>query len=150
MLDLLTTAATPALETVAYEFGLNPADPELQAWWDETRALVGRPELRAWFDPAHYVRAYNEVPVSYEERGRIVHGVVDRLVVHSDGLTLIDYKTRRDVAPERLELTAADHREQLRLYRDGIRRLWPRQPVRVLLLFTAGAQACECTEMLGD
>ena len=47
-------------------------------------------------------------------------------------------------------ITVEDMDTSLRFYRDGIRRLWPRQPVRVLLLFTAGARACDCTEMLGD
>jgi ATP-dependent helicase/nuclease subunit A len=150
MLDLLLTAAAPTLPAVAYELGLDPDDPELAACWTEARAVVGHPGLRAWFDPACYVRAYSEVPITYEEHGRIVHGVIDRLVVHPAGLTLIDYKTRRDVAPDRLDLVAAAHREQLRLYRNGVRRLWPQQPVRVLLLFTAIAQVYDCTESLAD
>jgi ATP-dependent helicase/nuclease subunit A len=147
MLDLLTSpGAAPAPETVAGEFGLDPRAPEMQEWWREARAVIAAAELRDCFDPARYLRAYNEMPVCHAQDGRVVHGVIDRLVVQRSGLTLIDYKTHRGIGTDAPERLAGRYREQLRLYRDAVRRLWPQPPLRILLVFTAGARVFECTE----
>lgn len=145
LLDLLTTpGAVGAPATAAREFDLDPDAPELREWWDEARAVIGADGLRDCFDPARYLRAYNEVPVTLRESGRIASGVIDRLVIRPDGITLLDYKTGRDVMPETLERAAQLHREQLRLYRAAVRELWPAAPLRVVLVFTAGPQIFEC------
>ncbi|MGE0371501.1 MAG: UvrD-helicase domain-containing protein, partial [Gammaproteobacteria bacterium] len=148
MLDLLATpGAAPAAESVAYEFGLDPRDAELAEWWREARAVVATAELRDCFDPARYQRAYNEMPVVLDmQEGRPAYGVIDRLVAHPSGLTLLDYKTQREIPPDRLEHAALRHREQLRLYRAAVRKLWPQLPLRVLLVFTAGPRVYECGE----
>ena len=151
MLDLLATpGVAPSPEAVAGEFGLDPRAPALQEWWREAHAVLAAAELRDCFDPARYLRAYNEMPVYHAADGRIVHGVLDRLVVHDGGLTLLDYKTRRDVANGTLERLAGPYRDQLRLYRDAVRRLWPRQQLRVLVVFTASVRVYECTEEFLD
>jgi len=146
MLDLLSTPgdAPAARATAAHEFDLDPEAPLLREWWDEARAVVAAAELRACFDPARYLRAYNEMPVTLEQDGRLVHGVLDRLVIGPDGITLLDYKTRRDIPSGDLARAALPHREQLRLYRAAVLRLWPEQPLRVMLVFTAGARVYEC------
>jgi ATP-dependent helicase/nuclease subunit A len=142
---LTASGTAPNREAVAAEFGLDPRAPELHEWWREACSVIDAAELRDCFDPARYLRAYNEMPVCHAEGGRVVNGVIDRLVVHPSGLTLIDYKTRRDAGTAALEPLAGHHREQLRLYRDAVHRLWPQQPLRVLLVFTAGARVYECT-----
>jgi ATP-dependent helicase/nuclease subunit A len=147
MLDLLTSpGAAPAPAALAGEFGLDPLAPELQEWWREARAVVALTELRDCFDPTRYRRAYNEIPVYHAQDGLVVHGVIDRLVMHPSGLTLIDYKTRRAAGSDPLERIAVRYRAQLRLYRNAVRRLWPEPPLRVLLVFTASARVFECTE----
>ncbi|MCC6208660.1 MAG: UvrD-helicase domain-containing protein [Gammaproteobacteria bacterium] len=147
MLELLSGHDTQAAhETAAREFDLDPEAPELREWWLEARTVIETAELRDCFDPARYLRAYNEMPVTLEENGRLAHGVIDRLVIGPDGITLLDYKTRRDVQTEELERAALPHREQLRLYREAVRKLWPQQPLRVMLVFTAGARIYECNE----
>ncbi|MBK9130330.1 MAG: UvrD-helicase domain-containing protein [Gammaproteobacteria bacterium] len=146
MLDLLSTPgdAPAARATAAHEFDLDPEAPLLREWWEEAYAVVAAEELRACFDPAHYLRAYNEMPVTLEQDGRLVHGVIDRLVIGPDGITLLDYKTRRDIPPGDLARAALPHRDQLRRYRAAVHRLWPEQPLRVMLVFTAGARVYEC------
>lgn len=145
MLELLSTPGAEATRaTAAREFDLDPEAPLLREWWEEARAVVAAAELRACFDPARYLRAYNEMPVMLEQNGRLVYGVIDRLVIGPDGITLLDYKTRRDIAPGDLARAALPHREQLRLYRAAVHGLWPEQPLRVMLVFTAGARVYEC------
>ncbi|MDE2089507.1 MAG: UvrD-helicase domain-containing protein [Gammaproteobacteria bacterium] len=133
------------LRQVAGEFALDPDDAELAQWWQEALRVVNDPALVALFDPARYDAAYNEVPISYRHGSRWVHGVIDRLVLREDTVTLIDYKTHRQADPENLAPLAEPHREQLRLYAQGVRALWPGRRVRPVLLFTVCARAFEIT-----
>lgn len=95
------------------------------------------PAFHTWFDATGYENAFNETFAYYYSGDRSVHGVVDRLVVTADSCFHIDYKTHRNATVERLEFLAAPYHEQLRLYREGIKRLWQDKIVRDFLLFTA-------------
>lgn len=149
MLELLSAQRAQErdglLRQVAGEFALDPDDAELAQWWQEALRVVNDPALVALFDPAHYDAAYNEVPISYRQGSRLVHGVIDRLVLREDTVTLIDYKTHRRADPDNLAPLAEPYREQLRLYAQGVRALWPGRRVRPVLLFTVCARAVELT-----
>ncbi len=146
-LQLLTdgTKYEPAFirQRVCIELNLDEKNQATAEWQAEAERLVKHPAFRAWFDPICYESAFNETPVYYYSGDRLVHGVVDRLVVTADSCFLIDYKTHRNAAVEKLETLAAPYHEQLRLYREGIKRLWPDKTVRAFLLFTACAGAYE-------
>ncbi len=129
------TAPDPLVNEFAAETGV----ANLSAWWQEARRVAQAPELRALFDASRYLRAYNEIAIQYWLDGNIVHGVIDRLVVAENGVTIIDYKTHRDVTAGNLAELAQHYAEQMRLYRTGVERLWPGKPVSALLLFTACA-----------
>ena len=124
-------AAAAALE-------LDPDDPLLAAAWDEARAVVNDPQLATLFRDEEWVAAWSEVPLQYlDGDGRLVHGVVDRLLLAPDRVLVVDYKSHRQARPGNLDELGAAYVEQLRLYAAGARRLWPDRTVEAALLFTA-------------
>lgn len=117
---------------------------EFDAYWAEARAVLDEPELQHFFDAATYQQARNETPILYATDGGTVYGIVDRLVWRNDEILLLDYKTHRITRAETAAL-AARFEAQLRLYAEGIKRLWPGKTVRPFLIFTACRQAVELT-----
>jgi len=75
------------------------------------------------------------VPLHYCADGALVDGIVDRLLLHPHEAHVIDYKTHA-IAADQAEATARHYRDQLRLYAEGARRLWPDRRVRASILFT--------------
>jgi ATP-dependent helicase/nuclease subunit A len=150
-LQLLTDGAQPApaliLRRIRSELNLDETSPAPAQWLAEAERLIKNPAFRDWFDPSRYRQAYNEIPIYYYSGDRLVHGIVDRLVVNDDGCILIDYKTHRSATSDKLEALIAPYHEQLRLYVEGIKRLWPGKTVRAFLLFTACSVAVEWREM---
>lgn len=113
---------------------------EFAQWLAEAQAVIAAPALQAYFDPAHYRRAWNEVPLLDGE----VLGVMDRLVDDGERLWILDYKTRRGIDDA---VSLADHQPQLQAYRDGVRRLWPGREVRAGLVLTADARWLEAVSL---
>jgi ATP-dependent helicase/nuclease subunit A len=96
--------------------------------------LLGDARFAALFAPGS--RA--EVPIVGRLGGRIVNGVVDRLVVTPDAVLIVDYKSNRP-APKNLDeakVRHADYIRQLALYRAVLRQLYPDREVRAALLWT--------------
>ncbi|MDZ7662498.1 UvrD-helicase domain-containing protein [Thiohalophilus sp.] len=124
-----------ALQRLAGEAGAT----QLAQWWDEALAVFWAPQLDNVFRPAADVQCRNELPLLYRQQGRTINGVIDRLLVEPGRLRLIDYKTHR-AALEDPATVAAGYQEQMRLYAEGIRQLWPNHELQVSLLFTASAQ----------
>jgi ATP-dependent helicase/nuclease subunit A len=80
-----------------------------------------------------------EVPIVGRINGRLVNGVVDRLVVAPDAIRIADYKTNRP-APRSLAETKGRYQRyivQLALYRAVLMQLYPDRPVRAALVWTA-------------
>ncbi len=128
-------------QAVAAEYALPPDDPEYQAWWHEAKAVFDAPRLAAVFHPEPGRRAWCEVPLCYRDPAdTVVHGIIDRLVVGTDDVWIIDYKTHRLTTDAAMDQLAELYREQMRLYAEGVRRLYPHARVRASLLFTASQQ----------
>jgi len=117
-----------------------------KAWlddcWQEACAVVDEPSLRRYFDPLNFSEARNEVALLYRDGHREIYGVVDRLLIGAREVVVIDYKTHRASAAQRRALTAR-FTPQLRLYAEGVSRLWPDRTVRALLLYTATREVVE-------
>ncbi len=147
MLQLLTTAvaAEAVLPQVAAELQRGNDDEELLAWWREACAVIAAPTLRELFDPGRFQQAWDEVPLHYRQGTCTVHGIVDRLILRSDQVIIVDYKTHRHTTTAELDRLAAAYLPQLRLYVEGVRRLWPQHRIRPLLLFTASCTAVPLT-----
>lgn len=144
-LQLLSDVPKPDIsairQRVIAELALDESKSEVDKWQAEAEHIVSHPAFRDWFDPACYDTAFNEVPIYYYYQTKLVHGVVDRLVIKKDTCALIDYKTHRGANSENLAAMAAPYQEQLRLYTEGIKKLWPDKTVKSFLLFTACADA---------
>ena len=67
----------------------------------------------------------------------LVAGQVDRLVVTTDAVLAIDYKTD-NVVPESLAQVPPAYVAQLAFYRAVLMRIYPRKSVRAALIFSAG------------
>ena len=92
------------------------------------------------FDQTQYQQAFNEVPIQYLEGDHLVYGIIDRLIVHNETACIIDYKTHRWADSDSLPRLTDDYREQMRLYADGVAKLWPGMTIKPFLLFTACGQ----------
>ncbi len=112
-------------------------DPEFAQWWQHALDVIQDPRLVELFDAGRYTQAWNEVPVQYLEDDRLVHGIIDRVVLGADSVTLIDYKTHSHATPDTLGALVDTYRAQLGCYAHAARRLWPRRRLRTCLLFTA-------------
>ncbi len=125
------------LRQIASEYALHPDDGSLADWWREARQVYRHAEFAWLFDPRHYLQGYNEMPVVYHRDGQIVRGIIDRLLVCEREIVVVDYKTHAQARAENITHTASQHGEQLRLYGEAVRGLWPDKPLRLMLLFTA-------------
>ncbi|MEN8106869.1 MAG: UvrD-helicase domain-containing protein [Pseudomonadota bacterium] len=114
-----------------------PGDADLQAWWQEAVATFRAPQFAHLFDQQHYQQAYSEVPVQYLDGKRLVYGIIDRLVLQADTVLVVDYKTHRSASSDTIPALVDNYREQMALYSEAVRRLWPEHEVKPCLLFTA-------------
>ncbi len=138
--QLAGTAASDTerlLPGIAGRLGREPGDSELQCWWNEALHTWRDPALAVVFDSSRYRQACNEVALQYQDAGRLVYGIIDRLLVQDDSVLVIDYKTHRGASRETLPALTASYREQMRLYARGAAKLWPGRTVQSYLLFTA-------------
>ena len=142
-LQLLSDVTQPDLKAIrrriSTELALDAKIYPLEEWQEEALHILAHPDFREWFDMDRYDYAFKEAPIYYYAGNRLVHGVVDRLVINGDSCVLIDYKTHRSASVATLAAMAAPYHEQMRLYAEGVKRLWPGKTVRAVLLFTACA-----------
>lgn len=141
LLDKLTQEGAPGVhgivQSIASELCLAPDDPELADWLAEARALIADPALSRLFDPQRFVQVWNEVPILYGLGNARVHGVIDRLVRYESSLLVVDYKTQRIRDAEQTQRLVERYTPQMRLYVEGVARLWPGLDVHAALVFTA-------------
>lgn len=81
--------------------------------------------------------------------GVVISGRIDRLVVTSDRVVIIDYKTNRP-APDRIEDADPAYVLQLATYVAVIRRLYPDRPVEAALVWTDGPRLMAVPQTLMD
>ena len=149
LLELMSQDSVPDPQAigrrVANEFKLSPTDEEFQQWLDEAHCTRHAPALAYLFDAEHYDEAYNEVSLHYLSGEHTVFGVIDRLVVAGNSVYVIDYKSHRQALAEDPNPIADHYREQMRLYMEGVKRLWPNHRVAGRILFTAIADEVAVT-----
>ncbi|MGB5583159.1 MAG: UvrD-helicase domain-containing protein [Gammaproteobacteria bacterium] len=115
-------------------------DADLEQWLDEACKTVNDTRFEAIFKPTDYYKVMNELPVLYQDRDQAVFGLIDRLIVKDDYITLIDYKTHRVDDETQLEALTQAYRHQINLYKTGVNRLWPHRKINSGLLFTHSAR----------
>ena len=115
----------------------DPGTAELKDWWQEALQTYRLPAFAELFDPQRLEQAWSEIPVQYLEGDQLVYGIIDRLVLQPGRALVIDYKTHRSASPGTIPALVSHYREQMRLYAEAVKRLWPDRSIETRLLFTA-------------
>ncbi len=143
ILELITDSGelsrSVVAQHIAEEYELTVEAEALNEWLDEAYALIATPALQPFFDPTQYQVAHNEIPIHFYEGKQNVAGIVDRLVITDDTVTIIDYKTHRHVDQKNVAASAQQYQGQMSLYRNGVEQIWPDRQVKQLLIFTRHA-----------
>jgi ATP-dependent helicase/nuclease subunit A len=122
------------------ETGLNADDSDLKNWLQEAVETTKAVQFEEIFTLPESSQGCNELPLLYEADDHPVYGLIDRLVIGEKEILLVDYKTHLHVTRETAKTCAESFKEQMRLYREGVQRIWPDHTVRSGLLFTACAE----------
>lgn len=112
---------------------------------DEVLAVLDDPAHAALFGPGSLA----EVPLSAVVDGAVVAGIVDRLLVTDDAVTVIDYKTGRHVPISAAEVQPA-YLRQMAAYRDALAAIFPSRRIAAALLYTAGPRLIVLDDTLLD
>jgi len=111
----------------------------------EVLGVLDHPDYAHLFGPGS--RA--EVPLTGLVQGRVISGQVDRLLISSDSVTVLDYKTNRPVPPD-LSAVPTIYLRQMAAYRSVLRLIYPDMPVRCVLLWTDGPHLMTIEDNLLD
>jgi ATP-dependent helicase/nuclease subunit A len=111
----------------------------------ETLALFEHPEFaRAWAG-----EGLAEAAIVARVGGRALSGRIDRVVVSSDAVYVLDYKTNRP-PPARLEDVPETYVKQLAAYRAALAPLYPGRTIRAALIWTFAPRLQEIPAELLD
>jgi len=75
------------------------------------------------------------MPVIYKRGENRVYGIIDRVIIEDDTITVIDFKTHRQAPSEQQEL-AQTFSQQLGYYEQAAALLWPNKNIKSGILFT--------------
>ena len=141
MLQFITeqVEAAPLLKEFKRSLDGELSDTEIARLWQEAVSLTQQASLAYLFNPGQYDTAFNEVPLFYDLPKHHVHGVVDRIVVASNTVYIIDYKTQLTADPEKQAEIATNYISQMSLYAHGALLLWPDKDIKAQILFTRNA-----------
>lgn len=110
---------------------------ELKKWWGECQTVISSIAFDDYFNSLSYDRFYNEVAIQFKDGDNNVYGIIDRLIIKDNNVTIIDYKTHPYVTHENIDTIAKTYNKQMQLYQKGVQLLWPEYNVTSTLLFTA-------------
>ncbi len=136
LMDVLTSNTDASKDVIQKRLGVGTSDTTFDHAWQEARAVIEHAEFDCFFNPSEYQTARNEVPLLYEQNGKTVNGVIDRLIVTDSTVSIVDYKSHQ-ISLQEVASVAENYIAQMRYYHEGIKRIWPEKTVRCYLLFTA-------------
>lgn len=123
------------LQRITQELKLQDIN-EARPWLDIAMHNFNHPALQQIFNPADALQVLNECPVHFMHNNQPVYGIIDRLVVDKDCVMIIDYKTHQQASLDNLLLLAENYRQQMDLYAEACKQLWPGKAIKTFLLFT--------------
>ncbi|AJE44910.1 double-strand break repair helicase AddA [Celeribacter indicus] len=141
LIELLPGVPPEKMEEVA-RFVLDTGEDgvleeELPALLDEAQRVIS----------GHYPwevfgsKSLAEVPFSGRLGGRIIHGIIDRLIVTPDCVQIVDYKSNT-VIPERVEDIPEGLLRQLGAYAAAVAEIYPGRRIETAILWTRTATLC--------
>jgi len=113
----------------------------LQDWLSIAKNNYQLSDLQMIFNPQSALQIFNECPIQYNHNEHLVYGIIDRLIITQNKVMIVDYKTHQHATAENLAEITQEYQQQMQLYADGIKALWPEKKIDVFLLFT------ECSEL---
>ena len=141
LLELINTRAEiddqQLIQIVSAELQLSADNDQLTDWLNEVRELLDNAQLKAVFYPQNSSRVWNEIPIHYPRKNKMVYGIIDRLIVTDDCAWIIDYKSHQHAQEDTLAAIAQSYQKQMQYYAVGIKKAWPDKAIRASLLFTA-------------
>ncbi len=115
----------------------NPAlIKHLDSCIDEAVSTFNHPDLKNIFSPVADSKTYNEMPIMYKQGEQAIYGIIDRVIKTDDAVTIIDYKSHQLDNGESMKKSAQKFTKQLAFYHDGVKKIWPQQPIKMGILFT--------------
>jgi len=127
------------LQKISFEMPLENKAP-LQDWLSVAKTNIQHTRLQAIFKPQNPIHIFNECPIQYNSDGRLVFGIIDRLIITQNTVIIVDYKTHQHATLENFEEIALQYQQQMQLYANGIKPLYPQKTIEAYLLFTECAQ----------
>jgi len=115
----------------------------LEDWFNIAVKNIQHEDLQIIFKPDNALHVYNECPIQYFLKQQLVYGVIDRLIITENEILIIDYKTHANAGADNLAHLAQHYQQQMQLYTNGVKQLWPDKPVKTYLLFTECMQLFE-------
>ena len=115
------------------EWGI--AEDSFDTLWREAHAILNAAHLARFFDPAHYHRAWNELPF-LTENGDFLR--IDRLVEFETEIWVLDYKSTESASEATLKEAARPHHAQLKNYLTAMRALFPGKQMKGGVIFKGG------------
>ncbi|MBT9611689.1 MAG: UvrD-helicase domain-containing protein [Burkholderiales bacterium] len=111
------------------------AEDSFETLWREAQTILGAPPLARFFDPAHYRRAWNELPF-LTANGDFLR--IDRLVEFEHEIWVLDYKSTETATEATLTQAAKPHRTQLQNYLTAMQALFPGKQMKGGVIFKGG------------
>ncbi len=116
---------------------------EFEHYWEQCLQLIAATNLSHLLRPDDKTWTRNEMPVLFRQDGLAVFGIIDRIIVEGDQVTVVDYKTHESASKNNIAKLAEPYFTQMHYYGDGASKLWPDKKIKLLLLFTACAETVE-------
>ncbi|WP_424943610.1 double-strand break repair helicase AddA [Aliiroseovarius crassostreae] len=110
---------------------------EIPALFEEAKKVLSAPDLEHLFAAEHLAEVELTAPLPTHDR--IMVGIVDRLIVTNDAVTVVDFKTNRAV-PERPESTPDGILRQMAAYRVALAQIYPDRAIHAAILWTHHAK----------
>jgi len=108
----------------------------LKSWLSIAKNNYLHTDLQMIFKPQNTLQIFNECPLQYKHNGNLIYGVIDRLIINQNSIIIIDYKTHQHATPKNLADISQEYVQQMKLYANGIKALWPEKSIETYLLFT--------------
>ena len=128
------------LQKIIFELHIDDQQ-QLQDWLTIATSNYNHPELQCIFKPEKFIKVYDECPIQYSKDNRLVYGIIDRLIVTQNHVTIVDYKTHQHAHKNNLHELSKPYQQQMSFYAEGLKPLWPDRKIKSYLLFT------ECFEL---
>ena len=113
----------------------------------EALRVLEAPELAPLFGPGSRAEVPLAGLVETAAGPQVIAGQVDRLMVDSEAVWLVDYKSQRP-APETAEAVPGLYLRQMAAYRALLAGIYPGRPIRAFLLWTDGPRLMQLSDAL--